>query len=157
MRATLLRPAPSDGFTKFFELMFIFLRGRKALRQAIEADCKRGGENGEELGAAPGEYPNRMLRFTLTQQAIGSTGLYRSRVAKPPRTTSWPAEREGFEKPQGRKWLRAVHLFAVGAILFGTFWLGPWVNGMESLKREAFRLITTMTANAMRASINPGP
>src|SRR5665648_490486 len=90
MRATLLRPAPSDGFTKFFELMFIFLRCRKALRQAIEADCKRGGENGEELGAAPGEYPNRMLKFTLTQQAISSTGPCRSRGVRPLRTTAWP-------------------------------------------------------------------
>ena len=37
-------------------------------------------------------------------------------------------------------------------------WLGVMMEGLSpDEQREAFRLITTMTANAMRASIDPGP
>ncbi|RYD02224.1 hypothetical protein N752_25775 [Desulforamulus aquiferis] len=30
-------------------------------------------------------------------------------------------------------WLTVKWVITVGTILFGTFWLGPWVNGMTSI------------------------
>ena len=38
-------------------------------------------------------------------------------------------------KVKGQKWLKGVHIF-FACILFGTFFLGPWLNSMAPISAE---------------------
>jgi len=62
--------------------------------------------------------------FAIIPAAFGSliTGLLISLL------TNW-----GFFK---WRWVIFKWIVTVGAIVFGTFWLGPWTNGMEQIARE---------------------
>lgn len=72
--------------------------------------------------------------FVIIPAAIGSllSGLFISLL------TNW-----GFFR---FKWVTIKWILTVGSILFGTFFLGPWLNGMEALSTtEGFQIAQSET------------
>lgn len=108
------------GWLKGFHILFSSFWVGAGFCMVLLAFVKGYVTNGDELWAV-----NKSIKliddFIIIPSALGCfiTGILFSSL------TNW-----GFFK---HKWITVKYVITFAAILFGTFFLGPWVNGMEAI------------------------